>query len=115
IEAKRESFRVALNQALKLRSQAQVGAQQITDEAESLADLVLDTNPSREDQLASSQRGQRVLAVMSALPEQDRRCIIIRPEGLRYRDIAEVLDISLGVVSFSLERFLTRLARAAQW
>ena len=78
-------------------------------------ELALDTNPSPEDQAASSQRRQRVLAVVRALPEQDRRCLILRAEGLRYREIAEVLDISLGAVSLSLERSLTRLTRAAQW
>jgi RNA polymerase sigma-70 factor (ECF subfamily) len=53
--------------------------------------------------------------VVSVLPEQDRRCLILRAEGLRYREIAEVLHISLGAVALSLERCLTRLARVAQW
>ena len=109
------TFRVAHNQALKRRSQAQIGAQQMIHAGTPLADLVPDTNPSPEDQVATSQRQQRLLAVVSALAEQDRRCLVLRAEGLRYREIAEVLDISLGAVSLSLERSLTRLARAAQW
>jgi RNA polymerase sigma-70 factor (ECF subfamily) len=109
------TFRVAHNQALRRRSQARIGAQQVIDESALSTELVLDTNPSPEDQVASSQRRQRVVAVVSALPEQDRRCLILRAEGLRYREIAEVLDISLGTVSQSLERSLKRLARAAQW
>jgi RNA polymerase sigma-70 factor (ECF subfamily) len=109
------TFRVAHNQALKRQSQARIGVQQIMDESALSMELVLDTNPSPEDQVASSQRRQRVLAVVSALPEQDRRCLILRAEGLRYREIAGVLDISLGAVSLSLQRSLTRLARAAQW
>jgi RNA polymerase sigma-70 factor (ECF subfamily) len=108
-------FRVAHNQALKRRSQERSGAQQLVDEEVLLTDLVPDTNPNPEDQMASNQRRQRVLAVASALPEQDRRCLTLRAEGLRYREIAEVLDISLGAVSLSLERSLTRLARAVQW
>ena len=108
------TFRVAHNQALKRRSQARIGARQPGDEGASWADLVPDPNPSPEDQTATSQRRRRVLAVVSALPEQDRRCLILRAEGLRYREIAEVLDISLGAVSLSLERSLARLARAAQ-
>jgi RNA polymerase sigma-70 factor (ECF subfamily) len=109
------TFRVAHNQALKRRSQAGIESQQMMDEGALSTDLVLDTNPSPEDQVATSQRRQRVLAVVSVLPEQDRRCLILRAEGLRYREIAAVLDISLGAVSVSLERSLTRLARAAQW
>ena len=95
------------------RAQARTGAQLI-DQRASLADLVLDPNPSPEEQIATSQRRQRVLAVASALPEQDRRGLIPRAEGLRYREIAEVLDISLGSVALSLGRCLTCLARAAQ-
>jgi hypothetical protein len=38
----------------------------------------------------------------------------LRAEGLRYREIAEVLGISLGAVANSLERSITRLARAYQ-
>lgn len=109
------TFTVAHNQALKRRSQARTGAQQRIDEGASLADLVPDTSPNPEDQMAGSQRRKRVAAAMGALPEQDRRCLVLRAEGLRYREIAEVLDISLGAVSLSLERSLTRLARAAQW
>ena len=108
------TFRVAHNQALKRRSQARSGTQQMMDEAAALEDLVPDTNPSPEDQVATSQRRERLLAVVNALAEQDRRCLILRAEGLRYREIAQVLDISLGAVSLSLERSLTRLARAAQ-
>src|SRR5262249_53211135 len=110
------TFRVAHNQALKRQSQVRIGAQQLVDEKVLLADLVPDMNPSPEEQVAANQKRQRVLAVVSALPEQDRRCLSLKAEGLRYREIAEVLDISLGAVSLSLERSLTRLARAAaQW
>jgi RNA polymerase sigma-70 factor (ECF subfamily) len=108
------TFRVAHNQALKRRGQLR-GAQRMADEAAPLADLAPDPNPSPEDQMATSQRRQRVLAAVGALPEQDRRCLVLRAEGLRYREIAAVLDISLGAVSLSLERSLTRLAHAAQW
>ena len=109
------TFRVAHNQALKRRTQARNEVQETADQGVRWSACVLDKNPNPEDQAAASQRQQRVLAAVSALPEQDRRCLILRTEGLRYREIAAVLDISLGAVSLSLERSLTRLARAAQW
>jgi RNA polymerase sigma-70 factor (ECF subfamily) len=65
-----------------------------------------------EERLISNQRQGRLLAVVSALPEQDRLCFRLRAEGLRYREIAEVLGISLGSVSVSLTRSLARLMRA---
>jgi RNA polymerase sigma-70 factor (ECF subfamily) len=109
------TFRVAHNRALKRRGRQQIASRQLADEGTPLADLVPDTNPNPEEQAAGKQSRQRALAVVSALPEQDRRCLILRAEGLRYREIALVLDISLGAVSLSLERSLARLARAAQW
>lgn len=65
-----------------------------------------------EQAAAGQQRQQRLLAVVRVLPEQDRRCLYLRAEGLRYREISEVLGMSLGAVAQSLERSLARLARA---
>jgi RNA polymerase sigma-70 factor (ECF subfamily) len=105
-------FRVAHNLALKRRYRAQRDSQaRIEASAECLA---IDPGPNPEDQLANSQTQRRLLAVVQALPEQDRRCLVLRAEGLRYREIAEVLDMSLGAVSLSLARSLARIARAAE-
>ena len=54
----------------------------------------------------------RLRAVLRALPEPDQHCLRLRAEGLRYREIAEVLGMSLGAVSISLTRSLARLERA---
>jgi RNA polymerase sigma-70 factor (ECF subfamily) len=69
----------------------------------------LDPSPNPEEQLLSLHRQRRLLAVVHALPEQDRCCLRLRAEGLRYREIADVLGISLGAVSMSLTRSLARL------
>ena len=66
-----------------------------------------------EEQLLSSQRHKRLQVVFRALQEQDQWCLSLRAEGLRYREIAEVLDISLASVSTSLGRSLARLSRVA--
>lgn len=55
---------------------------------------------------------KKLQAVYEALPEQDRRCLYLRAEGFKYRQIAEVLGISLGGVSLSLSRSLARILRA---
>lgn len=67
-----------------------------------------------EQQLAETQRRAKLQAVLRALPEQDRCCICLRAEGLRYREIAQILDMSLGAVSMSLARSLARFERADQ-
>jgi len=104
-------FRVAHNRALKqrnvrLRQQARIAA-----EAESRA-LDVDPGANPEEQLANSQRQQKLRAVMLALPDQDRSCLYLRAEGLGYREIAEVVGISLGAVSNSLAKSMERLMRA---
>ncbi len=60
----------------------------------------------------ASSAGSACWPWLRAMPEQDQCCLSLRAEGLRYRDIAEVLGISLGSVANSLERALSRLARA---
>jgi RNA polymerase sigma-70 factor (ECF subfamily) len=106
-------FRVAHNLALKRLNQARAGFHVFNEEPD-LAALLPDPNLNPEDEMARTQKRQRLLAVISALPEQDRRCLVLRAEGLRYREIAEVLEISLGAVSLSLERSLARLVRAVE-
>jgi RNA polymerase sigma-70 factor (ECF subfamily) len=75
---------------------------------------VADPTPNPEVQMANAQLQARLLAVLSALPEQDRACLHLRAEGLRYREIAGVVGISLGAVSASLTRSMARMARAAE-
>jgi RNA polymerase sigma-70 factor, ECF subfamily len=104
-------FRVAHNLALKQRQASRLSAQNVNS-AEFLVERQSDAAPNPEEQVVSAQRRQRLLAVLSALPEQDRYCIHLRAEGLRYREIAEVLGISLGTVATSLGRSLARLGRA---
>ncbi len=102
-------FRVAHNLALKRRTALSLVDSSAADATAGFPDPA----PNPEDQFASNQAQQRALAVFRVLPEQDRRCLILRAEGLRYREIAQVLGMSLGAVSMSLSRSLARLARAA--
>ena len=79
------------------------------------ADLVSGWNaaaPSPEDRYASRQRRVRLAAAMNALPARERRCLQLRAEGLRYREIARVLGLSLGTVANTMARALARLRRA---
>lgn len=103
-------FRVAHNLALKQRYANQRWLAKIEPEQELEAAHDPSLNP--EEQLLSLQRQRRLLSVVNALPEQDRLCFSLRAEGLRYREIAEILGISLGSVSVSLTRSLARLMRA---
>jgi len=104
-------FRVAHNLALKQRH-ANQRSQDKTASDWTMAKEQFDPSPNPEEQLSSAQRRGRLLAVVHALSEADQGCLRLRAEGLRYREIAAVLDISLGAVSMSLTRSLARLIRA---
>jgi len=104
-------FRVAHNLALKQRY-ANNRSREKDRQREVSIGMQQDSDPNPEEQLLSAQRHRRLQAVLIALPEQDQCCLRLRAEGLRYREIARVLGISLGAVSISLTRSLGRLARA---
>jgi RNA polymerase sigma-70 factor (ECF subfamily) len=105
-------FRVARNLALKQRTANQLRLRRIVEFDETLPEQHLDRGPNPEEELRSRQRQKRLLAVVNALPEQDQSCLAMRAEGLRYREIAGALGISLGSVAASLARSLERLGRA---
>jgi RNA polymerase sigma-70 factor, ECF subfamily len=100
-------FRVAHNLGLKRRARSwrngSAPPKWLTDPA-----------PGPEELFATGETERRLRGVLRALPEQDRRCLILRAEGLRYREIARTLEMSLGAVSLSLAKSLGRMARAAE-
>lgn len=105
-------FQAAHNLALKQRKRSQ--RQPVVSWDEAASTQWIDPGPNPEMRLAASERRRRLLAVFSALPERDRQCLSLRAEGLRYRDIAGALGVSLGAVAKSLARGIARLVRADQ-
>jgi RNA polymerase sigma-70 factor (ECF subfamily) len=106
-------FRVAHNLALKRRF-ANRKLQDREDTSRNFVDLAQDQAPSAEARMLESEKSLRLRAVLRALPEQDQRCLQLRAEGFRYREIAEVLGMSLGAVSMALTRSLARLECATR-
>jgi RNA polymerase sigma-70 factor (ECF subfamily) len=97
-------FRVGHNLGLRQRTRLQ----RSLPEAPSVCPA-----PNPEQIVTSKSQRARIRAVIQALPERDRRCLALRAQGLRYREIAERLDISLGSVAASIARSLDRLSRHA--
>jgi len=105
-------FRAAHNVALK----RQVRSRKDSKTAGTVAGIetAVDPAPNPEDRFSLNQTQQRILAVVRALPQQSRWCLYLRGEGLRYREIAEILGVSLGAVSLRLARSLALIGRAAR-
>ena len=94
-------FRVAHNLALKQRH-ANHKVWNAAESDKTIAARQIDPGLNPEEQMAGGQRQEQLRAILRALPQQDQRCLYLRAEGLRYRQIAEVLGMSLGAVSISL-------------
>jgi RNA polymerase sigma-70 factor (ECF subfamily) len=73
-----------------------------------LDDALAETLPGQDGRVVSEARLdlQAVQAVVGALPEDQRSVLVlVCVEGLRYREVAEIMDIPIGTV-------MSRLARA---
>lgn len=104
-------FRVAHNFALQdLRGRRHEGVAPA-----SILDLpagpLEDPHPDPEQQLILDQREARLLAALEKLPEVEHRCMHLRAEGLRYREIAEVLHIGVSTVADCLRRAIDTVRR----
>ncbi len=100
-------FRTAHNLGLKCHRLD--GRARRTMRAPSFSDPIADGAPNPEQRLGMRQRYERMCAVLNALPARDRYCLSLRAEGLRYREIARVLGVSLGTVSNCVRRAASRL------
>ena len=107
-------FRVAHNLALKQFSSGRSKVERSSVPLEDLQFEIAGWAPNPEQVLNQKRTEQRLQAVIAALSEQDRRCLFLRAEGLRYREIADVLGISLGSVANALERAIVKLSRARE-
>ena len=105
-------FQVAHNLALKERHRLQRRQRTEGDWDGNAADRLFDPAAGPEERLAREDRSRHLRAVLRAIPERDRRCLYLRSEGLRYRDIARALGVSLGAVAKSVTRAMARLTDA---
>jgi RNA polymerase sigma-70 factor (ECF subfamily) len=78
-----------------------------------LETALTDRGPGPEARVIQRQRTERLKEALGELSAQQRKCLYLRAEGLRYREIAEVAGIGVSTVSEFITRAMTRLRRAA--
>ena len=101
-------FRVAHNLALKRRLFHRT--QSTLTSVENYRSEECLSNELNPEQIAiEGEHRATLIAIYKALPENDRLILQLRAEGLTYREIADVVRVSLGTVSNSLGRSLSRL------
>ena len=64
---------------------------------------------SIEEQLLQAERDRRVREAIQSLSSAQKECLILRSQGLKYREIAEALNISVSTVGENVQRGLERL------
>jgi RNA polymerase sigma factor (sigma-70 family) len=68
------------------------------------AELVADPDPSPVRTLEAGEVRQRVRAALEAMPERDRRMLLLRAEGYGYRAIAAALELNESSIGTLLAR-----------
>lgn len=98
-------FRVAHNMGLNVRA----GERRM----EPLPEIEPPATQSRtpEEELADKQRQQRLQAAVAELSPQQRQCLHLRAEGLRYHEIAEALGVSSSTVNEFVRRAVRKLKK----
>jgi RNA polymerase sigma-70 factor, ECF subfamily len=64
---------------------------------------------SAEQELLAHERVARLRAAMRQLSIAQRECLVLRAQGFKYREIAEVLNLSTSTVGENIQRGLERL------
>jgi len=100
-------FRVAHNLGLKIRTRQSAQVPFDADLESWLAGSVLDP----EQNLLEREQTRRFHKAVENLSEQQRRCLLLRLEGLRYPEIGSVLGISASAVGEFLRRAISRLKK----
>jgi len=65
-----------------------------------------------EQAFLKRERAGRLRRAVSSLPASQRHCMHLRAEGLRYREIAEILGISITAIAESVARAVKGLREA---
>ncbi len=99
-------FRVAHNQARNRQTSYQ---RRFAAPLDASCDEVLDhRTPERE--LLAKEKFRQLRAALPSLTEAERECLLLRAEGLRYREIGEVLGMATSTVADSVDRAIRKLA-----
>jgi RNA polymerase sigma-70 factor (ECF subfamily) len=99
--------KIALNVYRKYRQRRRLPVASLDEER--LADPA-DTESSLIEQLEAEELRQRAWRAVERLPETYRELIVLRYyQGLRYREVAELLGVPMGTVQFRLHTAMKKL------
>jgi RNA polymerase sigma-70 factor, ECF subfamily len=100
-------FRVAHNYALDV-----VAKERYRPLEPALEAVLRDSRHEVETELIQREKMEQLGKAWLTLSHQQKQCLYLRAEGLRYREIAETMQISISTVREFLSRAITRLQKA---
>jgi RNA polymerase sigma-70 factor (ECF subfamily) len=71
-----------------------------------------DRRPSPESRVLKLERAAKLRAAVATLSPQQRQCLHLRAEGLRYQEIADTVGIGVSTVGEFLSRAIHRIRKA---
>jgi RNA polymerase sigma-70 factor, ECF subfamily len=101
-------FRVTHNLSLKVRAREKT-FRSVSPDWERFTGLTVE---SPERAMLNREKMRKVQSALDTLSLEQRNCLYLRSEGLRYREIADVMGISSSAVNEFLRRAISRLAEA---
>jgi RNA polymerase sigma-70 factor, ECF subfamily len=104
-------FRVAHNCAINQRTSGKYMVSMDPASWEKLCMLRQDPNLDPEQSVLEEENHQHLKIAFKLLPPQQQQCLLLRAEGFRYEQIAEILNLSLPNVAQSLHRGIKKLMR----
>ena len=99
-------YRVAHNNA---RSRQTSYGRRFAAPLEGVVDRLVD-HATPERALLEKEKFRRLARAVRSLNDHERECLLLRGEGLRYREIGEVLEIPTSTVADTVERAIRKLA-----
>ena len=109
-------WRIALNHCYSdLRRSARRGEATLSfsqSDRDAAEERFADCQPTPDESLAASEVAEAVRRALAELPEQHRAVVVLRHyENLKFREIAEVLDLPEGTVKTRMTEALNALGR----
>jgi len=78
---------------------------------ERLRRSLVDASPNPEQRLAQIEKFSRLRTAIARLTAPERQCLHLRTKGLRYREIAEILDLGTSTIAETLYRVIDKLTQ----
>ncbi len=102
-------FRVAHNLAINQRKGRKYVTSPSTEQWTEWERTRRDAAPNPEETLLQKEKMMRLSAGVCTLSAQQKQCLYLRAEGFRYREIAEILGVTVSTIAESLRRAISKL------